>query len=212
MNALATTTPERFIGDFFTSFTEQILLEDGDPGPSVDRYYTPDIVQISDGVRLDRDRLIAHIRPVRKMLHHRDDFRYDVHEALASGDRIAARFTIHVRTGTGKVISTEVYLFGELAPDGRIRRTHQITRKLPTDGQWPPPVARAAGMIEATYPVLGMACHNCTVAVGEALERVPAVTAVTVDLAAETVTVTSDRALDRGAVGAAVAGAGYELG
>ncbi|GAA3469165.1 nuclear transport factor 2 family protein [Nonomuraea roseola] len=48
----------------------------------MDRYYTPDMIQIADGIRIDRDRLIAHIRPVRKNLTH---YRLEVHEALASG-------------------------------------------------------------------------------------------------------------------------------
>jgi hypothetical protein len=129
MNPLKDTTPEQFITDFFTSFTEEVVLGDEDPGPSMDRYYTPDIVQVSDGIRLDRAKLIAHIRPARKNL---TSFRYEVHEALVSGDRIAARFTIHAQLRKGKVIATDVHLFGELTPDGRLRRTNQITRTLPT--------------------------------------------------------------------------------
>jgi hypothetical protein len=38
-------TPEQFVIDFITSFTEEILRSDGDPAPIVDKYYTPDIVQ-----------------------------------------------------------------------------------------------------------------------------------------------------------------------
>jgi DNA-directed RNA polymerase specialized sigma24 family protein len=52
----------------------------------------------------------------------------DVHEAIRTGDRLAARFTIHAELRRGRTISTEVYLFGELAPDGRMRRTTQATR------------------------------------------------------------------------------------
>jgi hypothetical protein len=127
MKQLQDTSPERFVADFLTSFTEEVVCGDDDPGSCVDRYYTPDIVQMSDGVRLDRDKLIAHIRPVRKNL---TSYRMEVHEALASGDRIAARFTIH-GTLRNRTISTEVHMFAEVAPDGRIRRTRQITRTLP---------------------------------------------------------------------------------
>ena len=49
-------------------------------------------------------------------------------QAIGTGDRLAARFTIHAEMRRGRTISTEVYLFGELAPDGRIRRTTQATR------------------------------------------------------------------------------------
>ena len=97
----------------------------GDAGEIVDRYYTPDIEQVVDGVTLDRQRLIDHLRPVRKNL---VAWEYDVHEAMRSGDRLAARFTSMRSCGEGRTISTEVYLFGEVAPDGRIRRTTQATR------------------------------------------------------------------------------------
>jgi hypothetical protein len=47
---------------------------------------------------------------------------------VRSGDRLAARFTIHAEMRRGRTVSTEVYLFGEVAPDGRLRRTTQATR------------------------------------------------------------------------------------
>lgn len=117
-------SPERFVADFFNSFTEQALAgEDADA--VVDRFYTPDLVQESDGVPFDRARLVAHLRPIRKNL---VSYRYEVHEALADGDRIAARLTIHADLRHEHAVSTEVYLFGEVTPDGRFRRVHQLTR------------------------------------------------------------------------------------
>ncbi|MFW6690280.1 nuclear transport factor 2 family protein [Streptomyces sp. MAR4 CNX-425] len=123
--------PRQFIAELFTSFTREIVADDGDPGPVIDRYYTPDVVQIADGIRLDRDRLVAHVRPVRKNL---ADFAFEVHEALRDGERIAARFTIRATDRKGRRTATEVHLFGELAPDGRICRTHQISRTLKDPG------------------------------------------------------------------------------
>ncbi|WBB59522.1 nuclear transport factor 2 family protein [Streptomyces sp. WMMC500] len=131
MTARETTDARRFVAEFFTSFTREVTADDGDPGPVVDRYYTPDIVQTADGIRIDRARLVAHIRPVRKNL---SDFAFEVHEALRDGDRIAARFTIHATDRRGRCTGTEVHLFGELAPDGRIRRTHQLSRTVRTPG------------------------------------------------------------------------------
>ena len=64
----------------------------------VDRYYTPDIEQIADGVTLDRRRLIDHLRPIRRNL---VACSYDVHEAMRTGDRLAARFTIHAELRRG---------------------------------------------------------------------------------------------------------------
>ena len=115
-----------FIADFFDSFTREVLSND-DAAAVVDKYYTRDVEQIADGVTLDRQRLIDHLRPVRKNL---VAWEYDVHEAMRSGDRLAARFTVHAEMRQGRTISTEVYLFGELAPDGRIHRTTQATRNV----------------------------------------------------------------------------------
>lgn len=129
MSAPEQTAPARFIADFLASFTEAVVRGGEDPEHAVDRFYTPDIVQVSDGVRLDRDRLVAHIRPVRKNL---ADYRVEVHEALADGDRIAARLTIHARMRKGQVIATEVHMFAQFTPDGRLHRSHQVTRTLPT--------------------------------------------------------------------------------
>lgn len=90
------------------------------------RFYTPDIVMINDGIRLDWDKLLAHIRPVRKNLAEHDDSRFAVHEAIADGNRIAARLTIHAATRK-KHIATEVVAFYTFAPDGRMTHSHGIT-------------------------------------------------------------------------------------
>lgn len=128
MQPLTDTAPERFIADFFTSLTESTVR--GDPPESVmARHFTPDIVQISDGIRLDHDRLLAHLRPVRKNVVGR---RFEVHETVAYGGRVAARLTIHARTRKGGATATQVHLFGEFT-DGRMRRSHQLTRALPVE-------------------------------------------------------------------------------
>lgn len=113
-----------FVENFYDSFTRAVMSEE-DPAAVIDRYYVPGIVQIADGVKLDRNRLIAHLRPIRKNL---VSWRYEIHEALRTGDNLAARFTIHAQLRIGDPITTEVYLFGELAPDGRMRRSTQLTR------------------------------------------------------------------------------------
>ncbi|MGI5206747.1 nuclear transport factor 2 family protein [Spirillospora sp. CA-108201] len=129
MRPLDETEPGRFIADFYTSFTEDLLRGDDDPALIVDRYHTPDIVQLADGIRIDRDKLIAHTRPVRK---NRPASRVEVHEAVADGDRLAARYTLHVRQ-RGKDLSIEVYFFGRFAPDGRMRQAHMSTRTTSAD-------------------------------------------------------------------------------
>lgn len=127
MTPLHDTDPKEFIASFFTSFTEELLASDEDAAVIVDRYHTPDVVQIADGHRIDRDRLIAHARPVRK---NRPGIRMEVHEALADGNRIAARYTLHA-TQRGKELATEVHFFGHFTADGRMRRAHMATRTVP---------------------------------------------------------------------------------
>ncbi|MDX2972442.1 nuclear transport factor 2 family protein [Kribbella solani] len=121
-----------FIADFYESFTREVVAG-GDAGTVVDRYFAPGITQIADGITLDRQRLIDHLHPVRKNL---TGCRYEVHEALRSGDQLAAHFTIHAELRHTRTISTEVFLFGELTPDNRFHHTTQSTRELkpqPTD-------------------------------------------------------------------------------
>ncbi|MBB5918155.1 hypothetical protein BJY24_007067 [Nocardia transvalensis] len=131
MPAFTGSDPAQFIADFFTSFNEHLLADDEDAAVVVDRFHTPDIVQVADGHRIDRDKLIAHTRPVRK---NRPSGRLDVHEAIADDDRIAARYTLHVHQ-RGKDLAIEVCFFGQFTPDGRMRRAHMLTRTATTDDQ-----------------------------------------------------------------------------
>lgn len=123
----AVADPARFIADFYDSFTNELLNSDEDAETIVDRYHTPDVVQVADGHRIDRDKLVAHTRPVRK---NRPEARLEVHEAMADGDGIAARYTLHVRDAK-KTLAIEVHFFGRFTPDGRMRRAHLLTRTVP---------------------------------------------------------------------------------
>ncbi|OEV04190.1 nuclear transport factor 2 family protein [Streptomyces oceani] len=129
MRSLVQSTPEQFMTKFFTTYHEEVVRGSGDPAPAMARFYTPDIVMISDGVRLNWDKLVAHIHPVRKHLAEDDEARFEVHEALADGNRIAARLTIHAAMRK-KLISTEVMQFCEFTPDGRMHRSCGFTRTL----------------------------------------------------------------------------------
>lgn len=128
MSTLSGTDPKQFIADFFTSLNDELLSSDEDPAPIVDRYHTPDIVQVADGYRMDRDKLIAHVRPMRK---NRTTGRMEVHEALANGDTIAARSTLYVRRRK-KDLTIEMYFFGQFTTEGRMRQSHVLTRMVPT--------------------------------------------------------------------------------
>ena len=62
-----------------------------------------------------------------------------------------------------------------------------------------------------TYTVTGMTCSHCFNAVSAEVGRIPAVTAVNVDLSTGAVTVCSEQPVDDEAVAAAVDEAGYEV-
>ncbi|GAA4002985.1 hypothetical protein GCM10022384_57090 [Streptomyces marokkonensis] len=129
MSPFNRTDPKQFIADFYTSFHNDLLDSDEGPGVIVDRYHTPDIVQIADGHRMDRDKLIAHTRPVRK---NRPSGRWDVHEALVNGDRIAVRSTLYVRNRS-RDLAIETHMFAQFTDDGRMRQAHILTHTLPAD-------------------------------------------------------------------------------
>ena len=116
------TDPAGFIERFYTQMTRDVL--DGDDHTEVvDRYHAPDVLEIADGIEIDREKLIAHMRPVTRNV---TDFKVDVHEAIADDDRLAARYTLHA-TSRGKEILTDVHFFGRFTSDGRLRRAHMLT-------------------------------------------------------------------------------------
>lgn len=125
MNHAPTRSAEQLVAAFFSDYTAAAMDLDNDPAEVIDRFHTSDIVQLADGVRLDRDRLVAHIKPVRKNLR---DYRFEVHEAFMDGARFAARMTIHAEMRNRGTVASEVFMFGEFAPDGRLRRAEQLTR------------------------------------------------------------------------------------
>ncbi|MEU6511269.1 nuclear transport factor 2 family protein [Streptomyces sp. NPDC046942] len=121
-------TPAQELAGYLRSYIREMGLGNEDPGVVIDRYHTPDIEWHSDGIRLDRDKLIAHARPARKNAIALD---IEVHDTLVAGDRVAARYTLRSTMRKGRRLSNEIYLFGELAPDGRLRRVHSTTRDMP---------------------------------------------------------------------------------
>ncbi|WP_214407163.1 nuclear transport factor 2 family protein [Pseudonocardia lacus] len=113
---------------YLRAYTAEVTSGDDDPAAVVDRYHAPDIQWVSDGTALDRDRLVAHVRPAR---HNARSVRVDVHDVVVSGDRVAARYTLRATLRKGRELAMDAQLFGTLAADGRLRRVDQITRTLP---------------------------------------------------------------------------------
>jgi len=121
--------PKQFIFNFVSSFGNEVMHGDEEAAAIVDRYHTPDVVQIADGHRMDREKLIAHTRPIRKR---RPSSRLEVHEAVAQADRIAARYTMHVED-RGRRFALDVHFFGQFTPDGRLREANMLTRTIPAE-------------------------------------------------------------------------------
>ncbi len=66
-------------------------------------------------------------------------------------------------------------------------------------------------MTTATYTVQGMTCGHCVSSVKEEVSEVAGVDLVEVDLAAGSLTVTSEQPVDEAAIRTAVEDAGYQL-
>ena len=110
-----------------TALTEVCFgCEDSHPlEATIDRYFTPDYQQRTDGELVDRDGFAAHIKVLRGLVTHGE---VEVFEALRDGDRIADRHRVSVTKRDGTVSQLEIYLFGELAADGRLRRVDEVSR------------------------------------------------------------------------------------
>lgn len=115
---------QRF-ADYLVELPFELLDEERDPGGVLDRYYEPDFQYLNDGVPLDRQRLVDHVKPARR---NTVSCEIDVHEVLVDGHRAAARFTLHAVLRKGRRLSTQVHLFADYGQDGRIRQVHGITR------------------------------------------------------------------------------------
>lgn len=117
--------------EYLVRYPQEIAFGDEAAEVVFDRYHAPGFVLHNDGVPLDRARLLAHVRPARK---NATAVRTDVHEALVSGNRVAARYTLTAELRRGRVVTTEIYLFGELSDDGRLATVRQLTRAIPETG------------------------------------------------------------------------------
>jgi hypothetical protein len=118
-------TPGTDLTAYLIRYPQEITFGEDDAAAVFDRYHTDDFVLRNDGTPLDRERLLAHVRPARR---NAVEVHVDVHEALVCADRIAARYTLTAVMRRGHTVITDIHMFGELAPDGRLRRVEQLTR------------------------------------------------------------------------------------
>jgi len=121
-------TPGRDLVGYLIRYPQQIAFGDEDPAAVMDSYHTTEFEMVTDGIRLNRERLLAHVRAARKRA---AGVHVVVHDTVSNGDRVAARYTMTATMRKGPVITTEIYMFGELAPDGRLHHVDQVTRTIP---------------------------------------------------------------------------------
>ena len=122
--------PADDLAGYLEGYPVEITFGDEPAETVFDRYHRPDLVWVNDGLALDRERLLAHVRPARKRAVGVD---VEVLDALMEGDRVAARYVLTARMRKGRTLATEIHMFGRLAIDGRLSRVDQITRTLPAD-------------------------------------------------------------------------------
>ncbi|GLW19421.1 nuclear transport factor 2 family protein [Streptomyces kronopolitis] len=91
---------------------------------AVDRHFTPEYRQRTDGEWADRTEFMEHMTHVRGLV---ADGRVEVHEELYGGGHYADRHTVHLTKKDGSAVSMEVYVFADLAPDGRFSRIEETT-------------------------------------------------------------------------------------
>jgi hypothetical protein len=92
---------------------------------TIDRYFTPDYQQRTDGEVADRDGFAGHIRALRALAANGS---VKVRAVIREGNRIADHHEVTVTRRDGTPSRVEVYLFGELADDGRLRRVDEVSR------------------------------------------------------------------------------------
>jgi hypothetical protein len=120
--------PGRDLGAYLCGYPVEVAFGEDDAAAVFDRYHTPDFVLYNDGIPLDREKLLAHVRPARRRA---TSVHTELQETLVSGDRVAARYILTAVMAKGNVIATEIYMFGQLAGDGRLQRVDQLTRLVP---------------------------------------------------------------------------------
>jgi hypothetical protein len=110
---------------YLTGYPQELTFGDEDPAAVFGRYHTDDFVLRNDGIPLNKERLLAHVRVGRR---NATQINVEVHDALLCDGRVAARYTLTAVMRRGQVIATEIHMFGQLTADGRLRRVEQLSR------------------------------------------------------------------------------------
>ncbi|MGW2813673.1 nuclear transport factor 2 family protein [Streptomyces sp. NPDC001415] len=109
------------------ALTALLLDKDITLEEAADRHFTPDYRQRTDGEWADRAEFLDHIAHLRTLVAGGE---IEVHDELYDGSKYADRHTCHITKKDGSTVSMEVYVFADLAPDGRFRRIEETTLML----------------------------------------------------------------------------------
>lgn len=113
--------------DIATALTDLLFTPGLDLHEAADRHFAADYRQRTDGSWDDRTAFLQHIAHLRTVV---SSGSVEVHDELVQGNRYADRHTVTATKADGTTVRTEVYLFGEFAPDGRFRRVEETTLML----------------------------------------------------------------------------------
>ncbi|WP_330300310.1 nuclear transport factor 2 family protein [Streptomyces sp. NBC_00503] len=108
------------LGDLL--FNHDITLEE-----AAERHFAPGYRQRTDGEWADRAQFLDHISHLRGIVASGE---VEVHEELHDGNKYADRHTCHITKNDGTTVTMEVYVFADLAPDGRFQRIEETTLML----------------------------------------------------------------------------------
>jgi hypothetical protein len=120
---------------YLTAALCEVCFGDEDHHPleaTVDHYFSPDYEQRTDGELVDRQGFIEHIRALRSLV---AEGQIEVLEVVAEGRRVADRHRVTVTKRDGTRSEIEVYLFGEFADDGGLRRVDEVSRVVTGSGE-----------------------------------------------------------------------------
>ena len=110
--------------DITTAINDLLFTPGLDLVEALDRHFTPDYRQRTDGVWSDRAGFAEHMARLRSIVR---SGQIEVHDEFRDGLRYADRHTVTVTKNDGSTARIEVYLFAQLAPDGRFQRVEETT-------------------------------------------------------------------------------------
>jgi hypothetical protein len=113
---------------FLTAALTDVFLSSAEPvEQAAAKYFHPEFRQYVEGTEVDYPQLLDHARELRGRF---ASSRIHVVQVLRHGDQVAARHRVHHVTTGGTDVHGEVFLFAELAPDGRLWRATEVSRRL----------------------------------------------------------------------------------